>query len=72
METKTEKKAEVQGTETKKNRNYSLPMEFIMEMIEKPEMNAIFWKIAEAEPELKVGMLIALTRREFNQLKLKV
>lgn len=72
METKTEKKAEVQGTETKKNRNYSLPKEFIQEMIEKPELNKIFWKIAEAEPDLKVGMLIALTNREFKQLKLKI
>lgn len=64
METKTK--------EVKSSRNYSLPKEFIQEMIEKPELNKIFWKIAESEPDLKAGMLIALTRREFNQLKLKV
>lgn len=52
--------------EEKKNRNYSLPRSFIEDMIKDPTLNETFWKIADEEPEMKVGMLIALTKREIK------
>lgn len=69
----TNHRQDVENNENKKKEsNLSIPKSFIKRMIEKPELNRIFWEIAEQETELKVPMLMALAEREFKQLKLDV